>query len=66
MSDNISLSSFPSSSKQAIAFLYTQNQDLKGKTPNEIYDIYKKAYDELLEKDKKTVRELNNQMINFL
>lgn len=44
--DSVHLSTFPCSSYQALAFLYTQNQDLKGKTPTEITNIYLDAYEE--------------------
>lgn len=48
MSNNeISLSSFPSNRVQALAMLYTQNQNLKGKTPSEITEIYLSAYFEI-------------------
>lgn len=47
MSNDINLSTFPSNRAQALAFLYTQNQDLKGKTPTEIAEIYVSAYNEI-------------------
>lgn len=47
MSNDINLSSFPSNRVQALAMLYTQNQNLKGKTPTEIAKIYIFAYDEI-------------------
>ena len=47
MNNNVDLSSFPSNRNQALAFLYTQNQDLKGKTPTEIAKIYVSAYWEI-------------------
>lgn len=31
---------FPFSAVQALAFLYVKNQDLTGKTPREICDLY--------------------------
>jgi len=46
MSD-ISLNSFPANRVQALAMLYTQNQDLKGKTPSEIAKIYFTAHYEI-------------------
>lgn len=55
MSD-VSLSSFPASLEEAIAFLYVQNQDLTGKTPAEIYTIYQCAYYEV-KRDRKEKRE---------
>lgn len=49
MSNNNSsnLYSFPNSDLQALAMLYTENQDLKGKTIKEIAEIYYNAYYEL-------------------
>lgn len=47
MSNDVNLNSFPSNRTQALAFLYTQNQDLKGKTPAEIAEIYVSAYEEI-------------------
>lgn len=47
MSNDVNLNSFPSNRTQALAFLYTQNQDLKGKTPTEIAEIYVSAYEEI-------------------
>lgn len=47
MNNNVNLNTFPSDTCQALAFLYTQNQDLKGKTPNEIAEIYISAYEEI-------------------
>lgn len=40
-------SAFPSNRSQALALLYTQNQDLKKKTPTEIAQIYVSAYQEI-------------------
>ena len=48
MSDNsVSLNSFPSSDIQALAMLYTENQNLKEKSVKEIAEIYFNAYYEL-------------------
>ena len=44
---NIHLSSFPDSDLQALAMLYTKNQDLKGKSIKEIAEIYYNAFYEL-------------------
>ena len=41
---NVSYSAFPSSTSEALAMLYLQNQDLKGKTPEEIQTLYFEAY----------------------
>lgn len=35
---------FPSSREEALAWLYIQNQDLTGKTPEEISELYWSAY----------------------
>lgn len=43
MSD-VSLNTFPSNSIDALALLYVQNQDLSGKTPERICEIYWEAY----------------------
>ena len=43
MSD-ASNSAFPSDRSEALAMLYLQNQDLKGKTPEEIQTMYFEAY----------------------
>ena len=45
--NEIKLSSFPSNYKQALAILYLQNQDLKGKTPTDLYQMYHKTMDEI-------------------
>lgn len=47
MSNDIEFSTFPSNRVQALAMLYTQNQDLKGKTPSEIAQIYVSAHAEI-------------------
>ncbi|MCI9245620.1 MAG: hypothetical protein HFJ30_00460 [Clostridia bacterium] len=44
MSDSTNLYTFPSTSYEALAMLYTQNQDLKGKSVQEIAKIYYDAY----------------------
>ena len=43
----IKLISFPDSDIQALAMLYTQNQDLKGKSVKEVAKIYYDAYYQL-------------------
>ena len=35
---------FPSAPVEAIAYLYVQTQDLTGKTPVQIYEMYLDAY----------------------
>ena len=47
MSDAIRLSTFPSSVEEEIAMLYVKGQDLTGKSPVEIYNMYWKAYYEI-------------------
>ena len=47
MSENTTLRAFPSSTVQALAFLYVQSQDLTGKTPEEISDMYNDAYERI-------------------
>ena len=64
MSDRINLSSFPSNRAQALAFLYTQNQDLKGKTPSEIAKIYVSAYNEINSNISDITREIKNNSSN--
>lgn len=46
--DSVKLNSFPGSDIEALAMLYTENQNLKGKSVIEIADIYYNAYYELL------------------
>lgn len=38
---------FPRTLSEAVAFLYLQNQDLKGKSPSEIYEMYITALAEI-------------------
>jgi len=44
MSDNVSLSTFPSNKISALTMLYLQNQNLSNATPEEIVDKYNEAY----------------------
>ena len=39
---------FPSTPVEAIAYLYVQTQDLTGKTPVQIYEMYLDAYYQIL------------------
>ena len=39
---------FPSAPVEAIAYLYVQTQDLTGKTPVQIYEMYLDAYYQIL------------------
>lgn len=41
---DVALESFPRNSIDALAMLFVQNQDLKGKSPEEICEIYWNAY----------------------
>ena len=43
--EDIELKTFPSSNIEALALLYVQNQDLKGKTPAEIHTMYQALYE---------------------
>ncbi|MEF7657891.1 hypothetical protein AAHH72_26190 [Bacillus cereus] len=40
MANNVNLNTFPSNKIQALTMLYLQNQDLTGKSPSEIVDLY--------------------------
>ncbi len=64
MSSDVNLSSFPSNRVQALAMLYTQNQDLKGKTPTEIAKIYVSAYDEISSNISEVTRKVRQNRIN--
>lgn len=44
MAENIELHSFPNNRTEALAYLYVQSQDLKGKAPSEIQTMYYEAY----------------------
>lgn len=48
MSDNVELKSFPKDAIEAAAYLYIQHQDLTGKSPSEIYELYLTAYYDVL------------------
>ena len=52
MADNISLSTFPNNSLDALTMLYIQNQDLSGKTPEELVDLYDETYDKIRNRKK--------------
>lgn len=64
MSNEVNLSSFPSNRVQALAMLYTQSQDLKGKTPTEIAKIYVSAYDEINSSISEISKEVRQNRIN--
>jgi hypothetical protein len=60
MSNNIHFSSFPVNELQALAILYVQNQDLTGKSPTDIYNLYRTTYDEMCnEKEKQRQAKLS-------
>lgn len=61
MNNDVNLNSFPSNRTQALAFLYTQNQDLKDKTPSEITEIYLSAYEEISSNIGKISRNLHSK-----
>ncbi len=47
MNEPIKLNSFPSSTAEALALVYVQNQNLEGKSPKEITSLYYDAYFEI-------------------
>lgn len=47
MAESVSLNSFPENEIEAVAYLYTQQQDLSGKTPADVYATYLDAYHEI-------------------
>lgn len=47
MNDSVTLSTFPSGKFEAIAMLYIQQQDLSGKTPEEIFDLFETTVEQL-------------------
>lgn len=49
MSDSVNLSTFPSGKVQGLTLLYMQNQDLKGKTPEELALLYTETYSRINE-----------------
>ncbi len=64
MNNDIHLNSFPDSDIQALAMLYTQNQDLKGKSAKEIAEIYFNAYYELTYKHKSLRSDIRQKFKN--
>ncbi len=48
MPDNVKLSTFPASVEEEIAMLYVKGQDLTGKSPVDIYNMYWDAYYKIL------------------
>ncbi|KAB2444955.1 hypothetical protein [Bacillus luti] len=49
MANNVDLNTFPSTKTQALTMLYLQNQDLTGKTPSELVDLYISVTEEIRE-----------------
>lgn len=43
MANEVRLTAFPSNAQEALALLYVQSQDLKGKAPSEIQTMYYEA-----------------------
>lgn len=43
---------FPSCKQEALAMAYVQAQDLSGKTPEEILEIYNSAYEKIVDKSR--------------
>ena len=52
------LQTFPKNEREALAMLYVQNQDLTGKTPTQIAELYDAAHNEIRQyiKDEKNQR----------
>lgn len=51
-SGTTNLSTFPSTSSEALAFLYVQSRDLSDKSPEDLAEIYKNAHDRIKAKRK--------------
>ncbi|PED05266.1 hypothetical protein [Bacillus pseudomycoides] len=49
VTNNVDLNTFPSNKTQALTMLYLQNQDLTGKSPSEIVDLYISVTEEIKE-----------------
>ena len=45
---------FPSTKAEALTMLYLQNQNLSGKSPEEIAELYQDAYQKICSYDKET------------
>lgn len=56
MDESITLNTFPSSSTEALALLYVQNQNLSKITPTELLELYWKTYYEILNESKERRR----------
>ncbi len=53
---NDALKTFPDNYAEALAMLYLQNQDLRGKSPSEIHTMYQEAYYEILRDHRSKVK----------
>lgn len=62
--EDVILKSFPKSAPEFLASLWLQQQDLKGKSPVEISDMYDKALSEIKEKYVKIQNSHNKPAIN--
>lgn len=63
MSDSVSLSSFPSNSTEALAYLYVQSLDISMLTPEQLLEEYEKACDKIREHHKKLRQERRNNTV---
>lgn len=61
--ENVSLYAFPSDRNEALAILYLQNQDLSGKTPEELANMYADARNRIYA-EFKAIRERERQKQN--
>lgn len=50
LSDNTVSGQFPTGKREALALLYVQSQDLSGKTPEDLAEMYTSAYKKISEK----------------
>lgn len=48
--ERVVIKSFPADRRDALTMLYMQNQDLSGKTPEELASMYSDTYDLISEK----------------
>ena len=64
MSDaNINM--FPKSRQEALAFLHVQNQDLKGKSPEDLAKLYVDAYERIGNRLKEIRKERSKESTSF-
>ena len=49
MSNNVNLNTFPSTKSEALTMLYLQSQDLSGKSPSDIVELYISTNNEIRE-----------------